>query len=571
MQLTRDIRERVKELKVLHRVANLLLQDCSMGEELFEEFLALLPPGWQFPKICAARVCYGDMVVQTSNWADTVWMQSAPLQIGDGVEGRLDVAYLKKPPRMKKDPFLKEEYNLLQSLADMLTAHLKRRIAEEKIRRLAFFEPLTEMPNRVSMQTHLANVLTDVRKRRKTLALLLINLDNFSDINDTLGHQVGDALLKQVGINLSSGAWPSEMVASLGGDEYAVLLSCIRGQSEIHRILEEIMDLFRYPLYIGDLPINIDISIGVALYPDHGKSPEALWQRADVALRAAKAHRRGHQFYCSEIDRYDSSQILLLGKLHDAIARDELTLHYQPTVDMASGQTVSVEALVRWNHPDLGLVYPDRFVPLAEKTRMIHAMTQWVLDQALSQREQLLQEGLDISLAVNLSVRDLLVPDLVENILQRVNASRLPPERLILEITETAVMADPYLARKVLGELSEAGIRIAMDDFGIGQSSLTYLKDLPINKLKIDRSFMMDFDKPRNVAIVKAAIDLAHNLGLKVTAEGVESQATYRALVEMGCDLAQGYYIAKPMSLEGIIPWFRNSGWGRQPALSRLR
>jgi diguanylate cyclase (GGDEF)-like protein len=393
-----------------------------------------------------------------------------------------------------------------------------------------------------------------------------MNLNNFREINNTLGHQNGDALLRQVAATLQATLWESDMVACLGGDEFAVLLARLADHRDIELVLQKILGALRRPVSVVGVPINVEASFGIAIYPEHGEAAETLWQRADIALRAAKEKQRDFLVYRPDIDHHDPSHLALLGELGAAIDRNELVLHYQPTLHLASGRAIGAEALVRWQHPVRGLVYPDGFVPLAERTQLINPLTACVLANALRQGQVWEREGLPLSLSVNLSARNLQEPELGARIVELARSSRFPLQRLTVEVTETAIMADSALAKKVLTVLHEAGISISMDDFGIGQSSLAYLKDLPISRMKIDKSFVMGFGEARNAAIVRSAVALAHNLGLGVTAEGVENEETLVELREMGCDLAQGYYIARPMPVDRASAWFRErAGMPRSP------
>jgi diguanylate cyclase (GGDEF)-like protein/PAS domain S-box-containing protein len=436
-----------------------------------------------------------------------------------------------------------------------------RRQAEERVAQLAYYDPVTELPNRASLQRALDGAIAAAAPARQPLALLLVNLSNFGDINNTLGHRNGDALLRAVARGLRETLRGTDLVASLGGDEFAVLLGRLAQRSDIDLVMGKIEESLRQPAHIAGVPVQVESSIGIALYPDHGDSAELLWQHADVALRAARRAHRGSLLYSREIDHYEPQRLALLGELAPAIERGELVLHYQPKVDLASGRAVAVEALVRWQHPAHGLLAPDRFLVDAERTQLINPLARWVLAHALAQCRAWDEAGLPLGLSVNLSARNLLDPQLAATILRLAAEARFPLERLTMEITESAIMADPVLARNVLGELHGAGILISIDDFGIGQSSLAYVKDLPIGKMKIDKSFVMALGEGRNLAIVRAAIELGRSLGLQVTAEGVEDERAMRALRELGCDLGQGYFFSRPLPAGGLEPWLRGSRW----------
>lgn len=434
--------------------------------------------------------------------------------------------------------------------------------AQLRIEHLAYHEPVTQLPNRTALQRDLKLAIEARRESSGELALLLVNLDYFRDINDTLGHQNGDFLLRDTGIRLKHAVGNAGRVASLGGDEFAVLLPELKERAEIDRVLCAMQRCLEHPFQVAGIPIKMEATIGVAVYPHDGDRPELLWQHADVALRTAKQHHSPYVYYDPSIDRSDPIRLALASELLTALATRQLVLHFQPKLDLRTGHTVGIEALVRWNHPSRGLLYPDTFIPLAERTGLINPLTSWVVDDALRCGVALNQAGLPLDLSVNLSVRNLHDPSFCPALLKAVDAIDFPLSRLTLEITETAIMTDPARAKAALTELHRAGIHLSMDDFGIGESSLAYLKDLPITKMKIDKSFVKGFHEPRNAAIVRSAIDLGRNLDLTVTAEGIEDEITYQALRDLGCELGQGYYFSKPLALDALMSWLRSSQWG---------
>jgi len=434
----------------------------------------------------------------------------------------------------------------------------ERKQAQLKIEYLAYHEPLTGLPNRTSMQRRLASAMAHAGADALELSLVLLNLNYFRDINDSLGHQNGDVLLRRIAERLSAAAGGSEYVASLGGDEFAVLLTR-RDTGE--SALEAVKNCCQAPVEVAGLPIKVDAAIGIAVYPRDGITADVLWQHADIALRTAKEQNEAHLYYDASIDHYDPSRVALIGELRAAIGTDELVVHYQPKVDLKSGRTLGVEALVRWRHPTRGMVSPDTFVPLAERTELINPLTAWIVDTAVKQALAFSKAGIPLEMSINLSARNLHEPGFCKQLLSRVEAMNLPLAQLTFEVTETAIMADPARAKAGLKELADAGIHLSMDDFGVGQSSLTYLKDLPITKMKIDKSFVMDFANPRNEAIVRSAIDLARNLGLAVTAEGVEDDQAYRALRDLGCDQGQGWFFSRALAVDDVTTWLRESRW----------
>jgi diguanylate cyclase (GGDEF)-like protein/PAS domain S-box-containing protein len=437
----------------------------------------------------------------------------------------------------------------------------ERKQAALRIEQLAYFEPVTGLPNRAAMQRDLARVIAGLQGGQQELALLLLNLNYFRDVNNSVGHQYGDLALLGVATRLRGAIGNSGSVASLGGDEFAILLPRVRSQADIDSALSAVHDSLQTPIDLSSIPIKLEATIGVARCPLDASEPATLWRRADVALRTAKERHAPHFYYQTAVDHYDPTRLELISDLRTAIAADQLLLHFQPKIDLQTGRTVALEALVRWQHPVRGMVFPDTFIPLAERTGLINPLTHWVVVAALRQAAELAKVGLPLDLSVNLSTRNLHDPRFCDRLLEQVDAAEFPLSRLTLEITETAIMADPLRAKEALARLHRAGIHLSMDDFGIGQSSLTYLKDLPITKMKIDKSFVIGFDQPHNVAIVRSAIDLARNMNLSVTAEGIEDEATYRALRELRCDLGQGYFFSRPLPIEPLTTWLHESRW----------
>ncbi|MHB8742497.1 MAG: putative bifunctional diguanylate cyclase/phosphodiesterase [Sulfuricaulis sp.] len=438
---------------------------------------------------------------------------------------------------------------------------------------LAFTDSLTKLPNRTLFHQRLEQAIEEAKHSYKPFALFLMDLDRFKDINDTLGHQIGDQLLQQVAARLRSKLREIDTVARMGGDEFAILLPAV---SDKHATMAARMLLqgLRMPFMVGDQSLDIGASIGVALYPDHGVDANILIQRADVAMYAAKHANSGHALYDSALDQHNPTRLTLLGELRHAVEQEQFVLYYQPKVNLKNYQVMGVEALVRWNHPREDLMLPDTFVPLLEQTGMIRSLTPWVLNESLRQGQMLQNQGLPITISMNLSVRDLQDPYLADAFAEQLAALQISPHWLELEITESAVMTEPERALEVLTRLSGMGLRIAIDDFGTGYSSLSYLKKLPVNTIKIDKSFVIGMVRDDNdAAIVRTSIDLAHNLKLEVVAEGVENEETLKRLGELGCDTAQGHYISRPLSAAELEAWLQQSSWGlakRNPKLVRL-
>jgi predicted signal transduction protein with EAL and GGDEF domain len=367
-------------------------------------------------------------------------------------------------------------------------------------------------------------------------------------VNDTLGHHNGDLLLQEIGARLRTGLRASDSVARLGGDEFGLLLPHVADGGEALVLGERVRTILRRPFTLEGVTLDLEACVGVALYPEHGDDVDTLLQRADVAMYLAKEDRSGCELYAADRDEYSPHRLALAAELRRALDERELVLHYQPKADLSDGRIVAVEALVRWQHPEHGLLSPDQFVPLAEATGLIRELTLRVLDEALRQQRAWRDDGIDIRVAVNLSARDLYDLTLPATTARLLATYDVPPTALELEITESVIVADPMRARAILSRLSEMGIVLAIDDYGTGYSSLGYLKRLPIDEMKIDRSFVMQMADDRNdAAIVRSTVELGRNLGLRVVAEGVETATAWSHLKALGCDFAQGYYLSKPL------------------------
>lgn len=438
----------------------------------------------------------------------------------------------------------------------------EHRQAEETIRYLAYYDSLTGLPNRASLLDRLHQAISDSQRDGKSVAILLMDLDHFKEVNDTLGHHRGDRLLQHVGSRLQASLRPSDIVARLGGDEFVVMLP-LSGSGDAMLVAQKVAKALEPPFIIEGLPVAVEASIGIALYPDHGANPDDLMQRADVAMYAAKQSGRGFIIYDAKHDRHSPRRLALMGELRQAIEQNQLFLHYQPKIDFKTRRVIGVEALARWKHPEHGFIPPDEFIPPAERTGLIKPLTLWIFNTAQHQCLTWHRDGMKLTTSVNLSARNLLDPHFPDQIAELMRACGAPPDRLELEITESAIMADPGRALESIIRLRALGIRFSIDDFGIGYSSLAYLKKLPVDSIKIDKSFVINMAKNQNDAvIVRSTIDLAHNLGLKVIAEGVENQDIWDRLSALGCDEAQGYYMGRPLPVEDLTRWLGESPWG---------
>ena len=448
---------------------------------------------------------------------------------------------------------------LAAAARSQLAFRLLARMADLR-RMAAATDELTGLPNRRALYAEGRARLADLQRRRH--ALLMLDLDKFKEVNDSLGHHSGDQLLVQVGARLSENLRGGDMLARLGGDEFAVLLDDA-GHDEAADVAIKLRAALAEPFALQDLALHTSVSVGVALFPDHGLDLSALLRKADIAMYKAKTSGRGHHVYCSADDAGDATRLQTVQELRTALSTDQLVVHYQPKVDLDTGEVHSVEALVRWNHPTRGLLYPDAFLNLVEESGLMPTLTRVVLALALDQAAAWHAQGQPLTVAVNLSASSLVDSDLPKQVASMLAARELPPGALQLEITEEFLMADRDRARDILTLLRNSGVQISVDDYGTGYSSLSYLRDLPIDELKLDRSFIFPMaDNERTAALVASTIDLAHSLGLRMVAEGVETHLTYTQLKRLGCDQAQGYYMSRPVPAAELDHWLNN----RRPA-----
>jgi diguanylate cyclase (GGDEF)-like protein len=460
-------------------------------------------------------------------------------------------------PSPRKRPWHPREVGvLLEALRDMVV-QLRSRTGE--LEHQAQYDSLTSLPNRVLLRQQLDGALEAARRVNGILALLFVDLDRFKEVNDTLGHHVGDVVLRGVAARFVNALPSAVTVARLGGDEFAIVL---QGASDhaASNAADKILRTLEEPFMVEGLPIAIGASIGIVLFPDQAQDVESLLRQADVAMYVAKAAHAGHAIYSPEQDHYRREQLALAGELRQALDRGELLLHYQPKVDLTCGRVIGVEALVRWQHPQRGLIPPDNFIPVAEQSGLIRRLTCWVLEQAVRQLGEWDRAGLDLTIAVNLSMHDLHDPQLPVAIAALLASENVASNRLKVEITESTIMADPTRALEVLAQLRSLGLEVAIDDFGTGYSSMAYLKRLPVDELKIDKSFVKNLASDHSDwAIVRSTIELGHNLGLRVVAEGVEDWACWEQLARLGCDIAQGYHMSRPLPLLELEDWLLES------------
>jgi diguanylate cyclase (GGDEF)-like protein len=432
----------------------------------------------------------------------------------------------------------------------------------------ALHDSLTGLPNRTLFLDRVAQAIRVAHREGHGMALLIVDLDRFKDVNDTLGHHLGDVLLQQVAQRLARTLRDSDTIARLGGDEFAILVPRAPAAASALRVTDRIRSALEEPFSVEGLMLDVEASIGIAKYPEHGRDGDTLIQHADLAMYVAKSGNLGFQVYAAKYDQHSRSRLALLGELRRAIDEEQLVLHYQPKVELLTGRAAGVEALLRWQHPSRTLIPPGEFIPFAEHTGLIRPLTMYVLDAALRQAQQWERSGMNMNVAVNLSARNVVDPQLPDDVARSLERWGIPPDRLQLEITESALMGEPVRAMEVLTDLNRMGVALSLDDFGTGYSSLASLKRLPVNEIKIDRSFVMHMAGIESDAvIVRSTIDLGHNLGLRVVAEGVETPEVWDLLVELECDVAQGYYLSRPMPAGDVMGWIR--GWQRSVSLGR--
>jgi diguanylate cyclase (GGDEF)-like protein/PAS domain S-box-containing protein len=567
-QTEQALRESQRVLSTL--ISNLpgLVYRCRNDKDWTVEFSsegALDLTGYTAADFMQGRVSYGRQIIHPED-QESIWNEvQAALKAHRSFQltYRILTADKKEKWVWEQGQGIFSSQGALLAIEGFVTDITERKQAEELVQHMADYDTLTELPNRNHLYDRLLNVIRNDEGQGNPFALLLMDLDRFKEINDTLGHHRGDLLLQQVGARLKRLLFTPDLVARLGGDEFAILLPRLAKVEDIHVVIQKIQSALQPPFMIDGLPIAVEASIGVALYPEHGGNPDSLLQRADVAMYTAKQTGRNCVIYDSKDDQYSPRRLALMGELRRAIDHEQLRLYYQPKIDLKTRRVVGVEALVRWQHPEYGFIPPDQFIGPAERTGQIRPLTQWVLETALRQCQAWRRSGIEIGVSVNLSARNLQEAGLVERVAELLQRAGGAPNRLALEITESAIMADPNIAMEVLTRLSQMGVRLSIDDFGTGYSSLSYLKRLPVDEIKIDKSFVIGMESDENDAvIVRSTIDLAHNLGLKVIAEGVENQTLWEKLSALGCDEAQGYYMSRPLPMEEVVRWLSKSPWG---------
>ena len=447
-----------------------------------------------------------------------------------------------------------DEIGRLATAFDRMRTGIAER--EDHIRHQATHDALTGLPNRSLFFERLEQTIADAAQNGQLVATIIMDVNRFKEINDTLGHPFGDELLVEIGRRLRETLAGSDIVARLGGDEFAVTFVAAEGARPAE-LAGRIMSAFQSPFVLAGVSIEVNASIGIALYPIHATDAATLMKRADIAMYDSKKRHGQFAVYEPGRDEHSLRRLMMLSDLRQAISRDELELHYQPKVGLNEDGALHAEALVRWRHAEHGMLPPDEFIPIAEQSGSIGLLTRWVLRRAIADCAQWNDSGLDVTVAVNLSALDLFDPHLPAYIRDLLAAAGLPASRIGLELTESAIMNEPAQALRVLRDLKALGITLAIDDFGTGYSSLAQLKRLPVDELKIDKSFVLNLraDSNDDLVIVRSTIELAHNMGLRVIAEGVEHDEGWKILQEMKCDMAQGYFVSRPLPASEFRRW----------------
>jgi diguanylate cyclase (GGDEF)-like protein len=488
-----------------------------------------------------------------------------PLETLAGAAARIELGDYVAPVDVRRA----DEIGVLASSLNHMRSGIAER--ESRILKLAYEDPLTDLANRSRFSNELARAIDAAMQGRDKLSILMMDLDRFKYVNDTLGHGVGDHVLREVSRRLGSTVLDADCIARLGGDEFAILLKC-GSDANCSDTARRIIKALESPILYEDQPLDVGTSIGIAHHPEHGRDAQTLVRNADIAMYAAKRSKSGFAIYDPHYDTSQQEHLSLLGELRRAVERNELRLYYQPKVSLHSSNISAVEALLRWEHPVRGLVPPGMFIPFAEQTGYIKLLTRWVIREAVRQCGAWLREGLRLQVAVNISARDLMNRELPGEVSALLAEHGVPPALLCLEITESGFMEDPANAQKVLDRLAELGVCLSIDDYGTGYSSLSYIMRLPVQELKIDRSFISRMASDEEIStIVRSTIELGHNLGLKVVAEGVEDLSVWNMLRALGCDDAQGFFMSKPLPSEALARWMRASdgSWSDRAAALR--
>jgi len=477
---------------------------------------------------------------------------ASPLRALTIVAKRLGDGDYQSPVDIKGDDEIRDLSVAFESMRDGIAKH------EEAIRRLAYWDTLTNLPNRIQFALLLNEAIAKSNAQRSSCYMLMMDLDRFKNVNDILGHRFGDQLLIQVARRLTDTVGEQFPVARLGGDEFAVLLPGLTGH-QAQEIAARILRSLEVPMTLEDQNVDLGAGVGVAGYPLHGTDAESLMSRAEVAMYCAKIGGNEAVLYDPALDKTSDQNLSLLSELRRGLERNEFKMFVQPKLSLSTGEFIGFESLVRWQHPEKGMIFPDHFIPFSEKTGFIRALTRWMLEQSAIVCQDLTSKGIHAKISVNLSTRDLLDQNLPTLFSDLINRYHISAKSFCLEITESSIMDDPVRALTTLEKLHATGVELSIDDFGTGYSSLAYLKRLPVDELKIDKSFVINMESDADDAkIVRSTIDLGHNMGLRVVAEGIETEEAWHLLARMGCDQGQGYFMSRPIAAAQLVEWIAN-------------
>lgn len=538
--------------------ARLIARDAGDGERLLAVLARERDEGRFLTPVTISLSLLALLSLPLAVWMSYLVARSItqPLSQLASAAQRMQAGDYSVPIRVERE----DELGLLASSLNHLREGIARR--EREILRLAYEDSLTGLPNRSLFMDRLQHGLRTATRRQEPLAVMVLDLDRFKEINDMLGHVAGDAVLKQVAARLQAVLRDTDTVARLGGDEFAVVLPAADAEM-VRLVARRIALALREPVEFEGQPLDVAASIGSAIFPQHGEDAGTLIRHADLAMYVAKRNRAGHVCFDPSYDVGQREHLSLLSELRRAVEESQLRAYYQPQIDLVSGRVRGVEALVRWRHPTRGLLMPSEFLPYAEQTGFVRVITRWMLAITLRQCGRWAAAGLPLQVSVNISARDLMnrdFPHILRDLLQQ---HAVPPHLVCLEITESSFIEDPKHALATLNRLHDLGVRLAIDDFGTGFSSLAYLRKMPVTELKIERSFVRGMVEDKDdYAIVRSTIDLAHNLNLRVVAEGVETEACMAQLRALGCDTVQGYLISQPLRRRTLEEWLRESPWG---------
>jgi diguanylate cyclase (GGDEF)-like protein/PAS domain S-box-containing protein len=564
-KLLQDLGERVKEFGCIADISRLAEKPWVSIEEFVQQAVNILPPAWQYPEICCARIMLDSKEFKTANFRETEWGQSSDIKVDRKKFGAVTICYLEEKPAADEGPFLREERGLINTVAEFLGHIIQHRLSEaeiraseEKLKYLAYYDTLTGLPNRNLFLERINEEIAEAKDSSSSIAVVITDINKFKSIYDIYGSKVGDRVLKEVAERLSTAIRKGDIAAHLGNDEFGIACMGITGSDDII-MLEKIIKDISYPLKIDGDEIILTFSTGISLYPHDGENASELLKSAGLALSIAeKEGRKTYQFYSKDMTVTAAEVLLLEKQLMEAIKNEEFILHYQPYWDITTKKMVGMEALVRWQSQDKGLVPPGKFIPVLEDTGMIIEVGEWILREAMRQVKEWQNNGYPVvPVSVNMSLVQFRQKDLAGMVKKIMKDSGYYPSLLTLEITESAFMQDIEFTKSVLTAMKELGCSVSIDDFGTGYSSLAYLKRLPVDNLKIDISFIREMVKdPDSASIVMAIINMAHTLNLKTIAEGIETEEQWNFLRLLRCDMGQGFYLSKPLPAQEIERFF---------------